>query len=101
MIVVVVASVVITTAILLSGASIGSFDLSRRVISNPTEGTETKVVENPAPPEHPAFPSPTANNFSSSAGANNNNNSFTERTLAKAPGAAIILLVLPIDKGRI
>lgn len=51
-------------AILLYIASIGGFDPSRRVISDPPEGTETQAVENPASPEHPAFPSPNANNFS-------------------------------------
>jgi hypothetical protein len=80
-------------AILLSIASIGGFDPSKRVISDPVEGTETQVVENPAPPQHPGFSSPAANNFSSSAGVSgNNNNSLAEQTLMKAPAAAIAFL---------
>ncbi len=78
-------------AILLSIASIGGFDPSKRGISDPVEGTETLVVENPAPPTHPAFPSPAANNFSSSTGVNGNN-SLAEQTLVKAPSAAIAFL---------
>ncbi len=80
-----------TAAVLLSIASIGGFDPSKRIISDPVEGTETQVVENPAPPQHPGFPSPAVNNFSSSGGINNNN-SFAEQTLVDAPGAAIALL---------
>ena len=84
---------VATAAILLSIASIGGFDPSKRVISDPVEGTETQVVENPAPPQHPGFSSPAANNFSSSAGVSgNNNNSLAEQTLMKAPAAAIAFL---------
>jgi hypothetical protein len=79
-------------AILLSIASIGGFDPSKRVISDPVEGTETQIVENPAPPQHPGFPSPAANNFTSSAGVNENNNSFAEQTLVNAPSAAIAFL---------
>jgi hypothetical protein len=79
--------------ILLSIASIGGFDPSKRVISDPVEGTETQVVENPASPQHPGFPSPAANNMSSSAGVNgSNNNSLAEQTLMKAPAAAIAFL---------
>jgi hypothetical protein len=52
------------TAGLLSIASIGGFDPSKRVITDPVEGTETQAVENPAAPQHPAFPSPSANNLS-------------------------------------
>ncbi len=84
-------------AILLSIASIGGFDPSKRVISDPVEGTETQVVENPADPEHPGFPSPAANNFSSSVrvSGNNNNNSFAEQTLVNASSASIAFLALP------
>ncbi len=78
-----------TAAILLSIASIGGFDPSKRVISDPVEGTETQVVENPAPPQHPAFPSPTDNNLSSAIGVNGNNNSFAEQSLVKALAAPI------------
>ena len=80
-----------TGAILLAIASIAGFDPSNRVISDPVEGTETQVVENPAPPQHPGFPSATDNNLSSSFGVNgnNNNNSFAEQTLAKARAAVI------------
>jgi hypothetical protein len=50
-------------------------------------------VENPASPQHPGFPSPAANNFSSSAGVSgSNNNSLAEQTLMKAPAAAIAFL---------
>lgn len=75
-------------ATLLFIASIGGLDPSKRVISDPVEGTETQVVENPAPPQHPGFPSPVANNFSSSTEVNDNN-SFVEQTLVKAPAATI------------
>lgn len=76
-------------AILLSIASIGGFDPSKRVISDPVEGTETQAVENPALPEHPGFPPPSTNNLSSTVGANSN--SFAEQTLVKAQTAAIIV----------
>jgi hypothetical protein len=80
-------------AILLSIASTGGFDPSKRVISDPVEGTETQVVENPAPPQHPGFSSPAANNFYSSAGVNGgNNNSLAEQTLA--PAAAFAFLAI-------
>ncbi len=75
-------------AILLYIASIGGFDPSRRVISDPIEGRETQPVENPATPEHPAFPSPNTNNFSTSTEVNENV-SFTDQTLENALGAAI------------
>jgi hypothetical protein len=90
-----ITAVLIATAaaILLSIASIAGFDPSKRVISDPVEGTETQVVENPAPPEHSGFPPPAANNFSSSAGVNGgDNNSLAEQTLVKAPAAAIAFL---------
>ncbi len=85
-----VIAVVIATALaatLLYIASIGSFDPSKRAIRDPIEGRETQAVENPAPPQHPAFPLPTPNNISSSAGVNGNN-SLAEQTSAKAPPAA-------------
>lgn len=79
-----------TAAILLSIASIGGFDPSKRVISDPVEDTETQAVENPAPPEHPAFPSGSDNNLSSSIGVNgSSDNSLAEQTLVKASAAAI------------
>jgi hypothetical protein len=86
----VTAGVVIATAatvILLYIPNIRGFDPSKRVITDPVEGTETQAVENSAPPQHPAFPSPTANNFSSSAEVNDNN-SLAEQASLKAPIAA-------------
>jgi hypothetical protein len=89
------AILIATAAILLFIASIGGFDPSKRVISDPVEGTETQVVENPALPEHPGFPPPAANNFSSSARVNGgDNNSLAEQTLVKAPAAAIAFLYI-------
>ena len=44
-------------AVLLYIASIGILGPSQRAISDPIEGMETQSVENPAPPQHPAFPS--------------------------------------------
>lgn len=79
-----------TAAVLLSIASIGGFDPSRRVISDPVEGTETQAVENPAPPQHPAFPPPTTNNLSSSSDVNGS--SLAAQTLVKAPTAEIASL---------
>ena len=93
MLVVTAVVVAAAAAILLAIASIGGFDPSKEVISDPAEGTVTQAVENPATPEHPAFPSPYVNNFSSPTevnGDNNNNNSFTEQTLVKALSTAII-----------
>ena len=58
-IIVTVAVVAFSAAVLLFVASIGGFDPSKRVISDPVEGTETQAVENPALPEYPAFPPPT------------------------------------------
>lgn len=78
-------------AILLYIASIGGFDPSRRVISDPIEGRETQPVENPATPEHPAFPSPNTNNLSSSAVVDENI-SFAANTLANALGIAVAFL---------
>lgn len=85
-----IVSVTIAAAILLSIASIGGFDPSKRVISDPVEGTETQVVENPARPEHPGFPAPAANNLSSSGV--NGNNSLTAQALVKVPTAVIASL---------
>ncbi len=82
---------VATAAILLSIASIGGFDPSKRAISDPVEGTETQVVENPARPEHPGFPAPAANNLSSSSGVNGNN-SLIAQALVKVPTAVIASL---------
>lgn len=76
-------------AILLYIASIGGFDPSRRVISDPQEGTETQAIENPATPEHPAFPLPNASNFSSSTGINGDV-SFAEQILGMAPSMSIV-----------
>ncbi len=70
-------------------ASGGGFDLSKRVISDPVEGTETQPVENPAPPKHPGFPLPSTNNVPSAA--ETTSNSFAEQTLLKAPTAEIIV----------
>ena len=78
----VIAVAVASVAILLYLASMEGLDLSKRVITDPVEGTETKAVENPAPPEHPAFPSPSTVNLSSSTGVNGNNSSV-EQTLFK------------------
>jgi hypothetical protein len=86
-IVLTVTAVVIASAILLYIASIRGFDPSKRVITDPVEGTETQAVENPAPPQHPAFPSPTANNFSSSTEVTGNN-SLSEQASLRAPIAA-------------
>lgn len=81
---------IVAAAILLYIASIGGFDPSRRVISDPQEGTETQAIENPATPEHPAFPLPNASNFSSSTGINGgDNSSFAEQILVNALDAAI------------
>ncbi len=80
-----------TAAVLLSIASIGGLDPSKRVISDPVEGTETQVVENPAPPQHPAFPPPTTNNLSSSSDVNGSS-SLAAQTLVKAPTAEIASL---------
>jgi len=33
-------------------------NVTDRTINNPVEGSDTKAVENPAPPGQPAFPSP-------------------------------------------
>ena len=85
-----ITAVVIATGaavVLLYIASIEGFDPSKRAVSDPIEGRETQAVENPAPPQHPAFPPPTPNNLSSSAGLNGNN-SLAEQTSAKAPRAA-------------
>ncbi len=66
------------------------FDASKRVISDPVKGTETQAVENPAPPQHPTFPSGSDNNLASSIGVNGSgNNSLAEQTLVKASAAAI------------
>ncbi len=71
MLIITIVLVATAAAILLSIASIGGFDPSKRAISDPVEGTETQVVENPARPEHPGFPPPAAtNNLSSSSGVN-------------------------------
>ena len=86
-----IVSVATAAAILLSIASIGGFDPSKRAISDPVEGTETQVVENPARPEHPGFPAPAANNLSSSSGVNGNN-SLTAQALVKVPTAVIASL---------
>lgn len=51
-----VAVAVASAGILLYIASIGGFDPSKRVISDPVEGTETRIRESPASPNHPAFP---------------------------------------------
>lgn len=65
-VIIVTVAVVATSAGILSlVASIGGFDPSKRVITDPIEGTETKIVENPTPPDHPAFP---ASNSSSTNG---------------------------------
>ncbi|MDQ3854657.1 MAG: hypothetical protein M3299_17700 [Thermoproteota archaeon] len=88
-------SIATAAVILLSIESIGGFDSSKRVISDSVEGTETQAVENPAPPEHPGFPPPAADNFSSSAGIKGNNNSFTEQASVRAPSAAIAFCVVP------
>jgi hypothetical protein len=87
----IVTAVLIATAsaILLSIASIGGFDPSKRVISDPIEGTETQAVENPALPDHPGFPPPSTNNLPSTAEATSN--SFAKQTLVKAPTVAIIV----------
>ena len=77
--------------VLLYIASIGGFDPSKRAISDPVEGTETQVVENPARPEHPGFPAPAANNLSSSSGVNGNN-SLIAQALVKVPTAVIASL---------
>lgn len=87
-----IVSVATAAAILLSIASIGGFDPSKRAISDPVEGTETQVVENPARPEHPGFPAPAANNLSSSSSGVNGNNSLTAQALVKVPTAVIASL---------
>jgi hypothetical protein len=43
-------------------------------------------VENPAAPQHPAFPSPAANNLSLPSGINGNN-SLAAQALVKVPMA--------------
>lgn len=75
----IITAVLVATAaaILLSIANIGGFDPSKRAISDPVEGTETQVVENPARPEHPGFPQPTINNNLSLSSGINGNNSLT------------------------
>lgn len=53
----IIVSVATSVGLIAYVASIGGFDLSGRVISDTVEGTETSQVENPAPPDHPAFQS--------------------------------------------
>jgi hypothetical protein len=88
----VITAVLVATAaaVLLSIASIGGFDPSKRAISDPVEGTETQAVENPARPEHPGFPPPTTtNNLSIPSGVNGSSSSLAAQTLVKASTAAI------------
>jgi hypothetical protein len=67
--------------VLLYIASIGGFDPSKRVMTDPVEGTETQVVENPTRPEHPGFPPATTNNLSLSSGVNGNDSLATQALL--------------------
>jgi hypothetical protein len=66
--------IAITAAILLFIASMVGFNASKRVISDPVKGTETQAVENPAPPQHPTFPSGSDNNLASSIRVNGSGN---------------------------
>ncbi|MDQ4101820.1 MAG: hypothetical protein M3115_06500 [Thermoproteota archaeon] len=50
---------------LLYTGSIAELDVTDRAINNPTQSGDTKAIENPAPPEHPAFPSAGEQNMSS------------------------------------
>ena len=74
--------------VLLYIASIGGFDPSKTVITDPVEGTETQAVENPTRPEHPGFPPTTTNNLSLSSGVDRNN-SLEGRALLKVSTATI------------
>ncbi len=76
-------------AILLSVAGMGGFDPSGRAISDPARGTETQPVENPARPEHPAFPPPPANNTSSSSRIDGNDSSAVDGLL-ESPITAVV-----------
>ena len=53
--------------IILYIASLGGFDPSGRTITDLVEGTETRVAENPGPPDHPGF-SPAVNSSVNSSG---------------------------------
>jgi hypothetical protein len=50
--------VIAAATLLLYIASINGFELSGNVVTDPVEGKETQPVENPAPPNNPAFPAP-------------------------------------------
>ncbi len=52
-----VAVAIVSIFALLYTASIAEPDLIDRTINNPIQSGDTKAIENPVPPEHPAFPS--------------------------------------------
>ena len=51
-----IVSIALGTGAIAYMASIGGFNPSGATISDSLEGMETQQVENPAPPDHPAFP---------------------------------------------